>query len=628
MHWLRSLSGALRAGTALSAAFRSAIDNSATPGMTKRNLKNNYDDYNGSTTIFTFPAYEADGLAFDSQQDAVYVAGFTDETFDSQPSHGLLDGYLTKFTASGERKWSRLIGGKNIDLLVSVTVDPVESAIYACGYTLGSVNGQKNAGKDGKTSDVLVLKMSGEGRQLWLHLYGGPQDDACESLAYDAKRQAVYLAGFTFNPLGGQPYRGEGDALLIRLSSVDGSMVWTRVFGTINEDMLSAISIGPNADEVFVGGIIGGSIDNQPFQGGAMDGLICRFNADGQRLQTVLFGTARSDWIQALEFVSSDTQTLYVGGTTDGSFNGSNHKSERGQFDAFGAKLSYGAKASPPTLTTQWVTQYGGFGFDAVTNIVYQRSTESIYLTGFSTFAVDGNNKGGDGGLLSKRRRRLHRRRGKLTTTKTINKHRSSKQHKRELKAELGDGTEIFDMFLSKIRDKDGHYERTQMFGTSDADYGLDACMDTIRDAVLIVGRFDDESSLLRVNVKKLFNNNADGDNNQPPTKPTAVPQPAQTTAAREPVKPTEAVITLAPPPPTNPTVINPDDNGGPNGNNTGNTQVKSPIWSAILITVLLGAAAAVLYVGVQRYRFGGYRSLTLANGWLQRADEGAIQLE
>jgi len=63
---------------------------------------------------------------------------------------------------------------------------------------------------------------------------------------------------------------------------MDGTLLWTRQFGTSGADEVRALAFLPNGNLVATGSV-GGSLDGHTHQGG-LDVFVVQFDAEGKRL--------------------------------------------------------------------------------------------------------------------------------------------------------------------------------------------------------------------------------------------------------------------------------------------------------------------------------------------------------
>ncbi len=165
----------------------------------------------------------------------------------------------------------------------------------------------------------------------WTKLLGTSGSNYADALTTGADG-AVYLAGGTQGNLDGQTSNGGTNAFITKYNP-DGTKVWTRLPGTSIDDSASALTTGTDGAVYLAGGTIG-NLDGQVNQG-AYDSFITKYNPDGTKYWSKLFGGADFDAAQALT-IGADGE-IYVAGYTTGNLNG---QTNNGISDAFLIKLT------------------------------------------------------------------------------------------------------------------------------------------------------------------------------------------------------------------------------------------------------------------------------------------------
>lgn|GEM_PF-1257924 len=283
------------------------------------------------------------GVAADSS--GIYVAGFTFGTLPGEIPKGSYDACLIKYDADGNQLWARQFGTSGSDMALAVCAD--DSGVYVSGHTYGTLGDQSFGG-----IDVFVRKYDADGKDLWTTQLGTWSTDYSYAIAADAS--GIYAAGYTY-------YYGPGsfggtDMYLSKLDR-EGELLWTRQYGTSQNEFCHGVSA--YASRVYVGGYTYGAFPGQE-QKGNFDAFLISYDADGNQLWTIQYGTPAQDEGRAVCAVSS---AVYTAGHTYGVFPG---QIPKGYLDGFLAKFSAGLKATvefdPDVLNLsskgKWVTAY------------------------------------------------------------------------------------------------------------------------------------------------------------------------------------------------------------------------------------------------------------------------------
>lgn len=148
----------------------------------------------------------ASGVALDSSGNS-YVTGGTYGNLDGNLLTGYADGFVAKFNTSGIKQWVKLYGvaGYGVDSR-AIAVDE-SGNIYTGSSTDGSIDGQMLSG----TMDAMVMKLDPSGEKQWTRLLGGSGDMTNGlALALD-KCGYIRVAGCTYVALDGQTLNGGPD---------------------------------------------------------------------------------------------------------------------------------------------------------------------------------------------------------------------------------------------------------------------------------------------------------------------------------------------------------------------------------------------------------------------------------
>ncbi|NLO19001.1 MAG: hypothetical protein GX121_03860 [Ignavibacteria bacterium] len=138
----------------------------------------------------------------------VLIAGYTNSVLDiasegafQNSMAGFEDGFVAKFSNTGERLWGTYYGGSNYDGIYSVCNNK-DNELFISGFTLSQNNistpsvHQENLAGYGFNTDGFVAKFSSAGERLWGTYYGGDFDEFVYCGASDADDNIV-IAGNT-----------------------------------------------------------------------------------------------------------------------------------------------------------------------------------------------------------------------------------------------------------------------------------------------------------------------------------------------------------------------------------------------------------------------------------------------
>jgi len=235
----------------------------------------------------------------------VYVAGSTSGAFPGRTSKGDGDAFLRKYRPDGRVAWTRQFGTAKYDAAAAIAIDPA-GWVYVAGGTRGTLPGRTSKGG----GDAFLRKYRTNGRVVWTRQFGTASDDFARALTINAAGRP-YVAGGTDGAFPGRTSKGGGDAFL-RKHRPDGRVVWTRQFGTAGFDLATAVAIN-SAGKPYVVGETSGAFPGLNTWG-ARDAFLRSLRTNGRGLWTRQFGTADDDFATTLAIDAADR--LYIGGGT------------------------------------------------------------------------------------------------------------------------------------------------------------------------------------------------------------------------------------------------------------------------------------------------------------------------
>lgn len=302
----------------------------------------------------------------------LYIAGYTDGTFDGSINAGGFDAFVAKYDSAGLMQWSRQLGTAQTDSAYAVAVDS-SGNVYVGGSTDGNLSGnQPNAG-----ASLFITKYSSAGSPLWIRQFHSDGTDFLRGLAADSSGVTAvgYTSGVLFAPFAG----GNSDLFVMKLDDT-GGLVWGRQSGTASTDNAASVVLGPGG-EVYVAGYTFGSLDGNASSGSA-DPFVSKYNSSGVRQWTRQFGSAGGDF--ATRLTRDGAGNVFVAGRTDGSLDGS---ANAGGLDAFVAKL-----ASNGALL--WVRQLGSAADDFAYGVAIDAAGDAV-IAGYTRGDLGGNTSAG-----------------------------------------------------------------------------------------------------------------------------------------------------------------------------------------------------------------------------------------
>jgi hypothetical protein len=284
----------------------------------------------------------------------VYVAGDTLGAL-AGSNAGSQDSYLRKLDKSGTTLWTRQFGSQGPEQLGTVALDSSGHA-YVSGSTYPT--GNQSSG------DPYVRKFDASGGTVWAKQFGGADEDEAEAVAVDATGN-VYVVGWTYDLIP-ESKVGSWDAFVRKLDA-SGNPLWTRVFGTSDPDVIEVAAVDGEGN-LYVAGSTGNALAGASF--GSQDAFVRKYDPAGATLWTRQIGT--SGWDYGIALGVDGDNDVYVVGSTDGAFSGSN----AGKQDVFIRKLDKSG-------STLWTKQFGTSSSEAAYGATADASG-AVYVVGYA----------------------------------------------------------------------------------------------------------------------------------------------------------------------------------------------------------------------------------------------------
>lgn len=176
---------------------------------------------------------------------------------------------------------------------------------FVAGDATGALAGASNGG-----IDAFVRAYGADGNHVWTRQFGTAQDDVANAAAVDAHGN-LYVAGATRGPLEGAN-AGGADGFLRKYDS-GGAELWTAQFGTIEDDAVYAIALDLDGYPVLVGTTHG---DLSQAVSGASDMFVRQYDASGDHQWTAMHGGSGPD--EGRGVAVHEDGNIFVSGSTEG----------------------------------------------------------------------------------------------------------------------------------------------------------------------------------------------------------------------------------------------------------------------------------------------------------------------
>ena len=271
---------------------------------------------------------------------------------------GDADGFIARFSESGQMLWSTYFGGSDQETLLDMAVDSSDF-IYITGYTQSSglaTEGTHQTTMEGRSG--FLTKFDSTGTLVWSTYFGGPVTEMFYGLALSPDGNTVYCVGSTYSGEdiaynGWQgTYGGLEDGMIVAFNTNEGTVQWSSYYGGGKADFLSKIVVAEDGSIYTAGvtlsyeGIVSPGA-HQQYYFGSGEVFLVRFAPDGSRVWATYYGGTGDDGISGLTLQNDD---ILLSGSTFSTNNiifGNPMDSEGPDEDEIFYSTSYMAKFSP-----------------------------------------------------------------------------------------------------------------------------------------------------------------------------------------------------------------------------------------------------------------------------------------
>lgn len=312
----------------------------------------------------------------------------------SENSRGGQDFWLIKLDQMGNRVWDRTYGGSGDDLMFDA-IQTSDGGYLMGGNSASGLNDGEHGTANRGNIDWWVVKVDAMGNIEWERSYGGSEEDRLNSIVEDTNGNFV-LAGATASDrdmmMGGEittDFLGVKDAWLLKVSSIDGSILDEDRFGGTDEDEIN--SLIQTEDGGFLLGC-GSRSDIAPTKSenniGIVDMWIVKIDYAGNVEWDRTFAGADSGMpgsnLQNCYSVKQNSIGHYlVAGFSNGLAGNTKEAANLGAFDFWLLYLD-------PNGTKLWDMTFGGDQNDVMEN-VFQTDDGGYILAGHSSTDVNGD---------------------------------------------------------------------------------------------------------------------------------------------------------------------------------------------------------------------------------------------
>lgn len=271
----------------------------------------------------------------------LYVAGDSYAGWGSpiRPFTADYDTFVAKLDSSGNLIWNTFLGGSGRDRATGIALD-TGGNVFVIGDSKASW-GLPLAPYH--PDDVFVAKLNSDGQLSWNTFLGGQYSDYSASIATDSEGN-VYVGGNSYGAWGTvnrRSYTARQEGWVAKLTN-GGVYVWNSFLGGTGYDVVSAIAVDSNVGYVFAAGSSDsswGTAVRREFTPGSKDAFAAKLDTDGYLAWNMFLGSAAYDDAQGIALDGNGT--VYVAGTSNGTWEADPQPPYAGYADVFIAYLTY-----------------------------------------------------------------------------------------------------------------------------------------------------------------------------------------------------------------------------------------------------------------------------------------------
>ena len=306
----------------------------------------------------------------------VYVAGSTKGGLDGNTLTGTYDFYLSKYSSSGVRLYTKQLGVAGRDTVATAVATDANDNVYVAGYTTGGLYG--NTMQQDSTHEVFISKYDSSGvKQFTRQLGVAGEKKVGIAVAIDASGN-IFVAGYTTGALDGYTMTGTVDSFFSKYNS-EGVKQFTRLLGVTGKETRGYGVATDASGNVFVAGYTEGSLDDNALTG-TRDFFVTKYDPSGVKQFTRQLGAVGA--VTAGNEVATDpVGDVFIAGSTTGGLDGN---ARTGIHDVFVTKYN-------PNGVKLFTRQLGVAGRETYGNGVATDPVGDVFVAGSTSGGLDGN---------------------------------------------------------------------------------------------------------------------------------------------------------------------------------------------------------------------------------------------
>ena len=222
-------------------------------------------------------------------------------------NNGSNDGMIIKYNKDGEAEWGKVIGGNGSDQIESVAATSDGGVIIGGYFGSSSITVDGIELKNNGSNGGMIIKYDVEGKVEWAKTAGRVINSIVTT------KDGGFIVGGYFiedSTIGGYilTNNGNNDGMVIKYGA-EGEVEWARSIGGSSSDYINSVAATSDGG-VIIGGYFGSSsitVDGIELKNnGSNDGMIIKYNKDGEAEWGKVIGGNGSDQIESVAATSDD----------------------------------------------------------------------------------------------------------------------------------------------------------------------------------------------------------------------------------------------------------------------------------------------------------------------------------
>ena len=243
------------------------------------------------------------------------VAGYTSSTTGVPWSNsGMADGLIVKFNGDGSIAWAYTYGGELNDYFADVI--ETSDGYIVIGYSYSTTGAPWGAVSTGSSTDAIVMKIDKNGGVIWAQNHGDVNGDFFSAISENGSGYFVVGGSSSdYFDTGNYPSGANQVAIGVQIDPVNGNIIWSKSYGGGERDQFNSVTKVSDGSLV-VTGVANGATSSSAYWGpplGLSDAIVAKIDsANGNVIWARNYGGSNHEVLSDL-VETNDGNYLVVG---------------------------------------------------------------------------------------------------------------------------------------------------------------------------------------------------------------------------------------------------------------------------------------------------------------------------